>query len=383
MSIKEYLLNLKKKLGFLKKEEGKSVEKILSDSLTEEEKQRADEVSNESCSLEEFPRKKIDDFLSWYATVLPSWNDSIKVEEEIKSMQKFIEKVAVWYELRYPNYAITGNKKEFMNDNISNLNMFEENFYIKELLGEDSIINDLDWSAFYNTKAFVNNLFYKEKDYFVRPSYEKYRLINGYHLELSKTGRVLSFDGLDYYKLKKHEVNGKDIKEVVTLLKEKEIIPPTGNEIDKEIQIYEGKKERKEKMLDAIMYRIIERGDTYSIGARRGLLFAKEFKLDLLIPITYEIVLGNDRYIDVFLREANKDEEVREPLKFLVPLFNPKYSEKDIEKMLMTKEEKKQEKQLQQKLVNILATKADNDETKEDVKVLRIQKKLNKSKNRH
>ena len=29
MSIKEYLLNLKKKLGFLKKEEGKSVEKIL------------------------------------------------------------------------------------------------------------------------------------------------------------------------------------------------------------------------------------------------------------------------------------------------------------------------------------------------------------------
>lgn len=111
-------------------------------------------------------------------------------------------------------------------------------------------------------------------------------------LNLAKTGRVLSFDGLDYYKLKKNEVNGKAVKEVVALLKEKEIISPTGNEIDKEIQIYEGKKERKSKMLDAIMYRIIERGDTYSIGARRGLLFAKEFKLDLLIPITYEIVLG-------------------------------------------------------------------------------------------
>ena len=39
MSIKEYLLNLKEKLGFFKKEEGKSAEKILSDSLTEEEKQ--------------------------------------------------------------------------------------------------------------------------------------------------------------------------------------------------------------------------------------------------------------------------------------------------------------------------------------------------------
>lgn len=367
MSIKEYLLNLKEKLGFFKKEE--------------EPKEK--EISKKSYTLEELPQKKIDDFLSWYATVLPSWNEKIKVEEEIKSMQNFIEKVAVWYELRYPNFAISGKTDGLVNDWVSNLTMFEDNPYIKDLLGEDSIVNDLDWSEFYNTKAFINNLCFKEREYFVRPSYEKYILINGYHLELSKNGRVLSFAGLKQYGLKSKEVNGKDVKEVVTLLKEKEIIPPTGNEIDKEIQIYEGKKERKEKMLDAIMYRIIERGDTYSIGARRGLLFAKEFKLDLLIPITYEIVLGNDRYIDVFLREANKDEEVREPLKFLVPLFNPKYSEKDIEKMLMTKEEKKQEKQLQQKLVNILATKADNDETKEDVKVLRIQKKLNKSKNRH
>ena len=38
MSIKEYLLNLKEKLGLSKKEERKSVGKILSDDLTEEEK---------------------------------------------------------------------------------------------------------------------------------------------------------------------------------------------------------------------------------------------------------------------------------------------------------------------------------------------------------
>ena len=367
MSIKEYLLNLKEKLCFFKKEE--------------EPKEK--EISKKSYTLEELPQKKIDDFLSWYATVLPSWNEKIKVEEEIKSMQNFIEKVAVWYELRYPNFAISGKTDGLVNDWVSNLTMFEDNPYIKDLLGEDSIVNDLDWSEFYNTKAFINNLCFKEREYFVRPSYEKYILINGYHLELSKNGRVLSFAGLKQYGLKSKEVNGKDVKEVVTLLKEKEIIPPTGSEIDKEIQIYEEKKERKEKMLDAIMCRIIERGDTYAIGARRGLLFAIEFKQSTLLPLTFETTLGYDPYIDVFLREANKDEEVREPLKFLVPLFNPKYSEKDIEKMLMTKEEKKQEKQLQQKLVNILATKADNDETKEDVKVLRIQKKLNKSKNRH
>ena len=120
--------------------------------LAKNEEPKVEEISEKSYTLEELPKKKINGFLNWYATVLPSWNDTIKVEEEIKSMQKFIEKVAVWYELRYPNYAITGNKKEFMNDTISNLNMFEENFYIKELLGEDSIINDLDWSAFYILK---------------------------------------------------------------------------------------------------------------------------------------------------------------------------------------------------------------------------------------
>ena len=165
------------------------------------------------------------------------------------------------------------------------------------------------------------------------------------------------------------------------MLKEKEIISPTGNEIDKEIQIYEGKKERKSKMLDAIMYRIIERGDTYSIGARRGLLFAKEFKLDLLIPITYEIALGNDRYIDVFLRAANRNSELEESIRWLLALFKPEYNEKDVDEMLKTKEEKRQEKQLQQRLVNILATKADNDKDKEDIKVLRIQRKLNKCRN--
>jgi hypothetical protein len=365
MSIKEYLLNLKEKLGFFKKEE--------------EPKEK--EISKKSYTLEELPQKKIDDFLSWYATVLPSWNEKIKVEEEIKSMQNFIEKVAVWYELRYPNFAISGKTDGLVNDWVSNLTMFEDNPYIKDLLGEDSIVNDLDWSEFYNTKAFINNLCFKEREYFVRPSYEKYILINGYHLELSKNGRVLSFAGLKQYGLKSKEVNGKDVKEVVTLLKEKEIIPPTGSEIDKEIQIYEEKKERKEKMLDAIMCRIIERGDNYAIGARRGLLFAIEFKQSTLLPLTFETTLGYDPYIDVFLREANKYEETKEPLKFLVPLFNPKYSEKDIDEMLKTKEEKEQEKQLRQRLVNILATKAGNDETKEDVKVLRIQRKLNKSRN--
>ena len=367
MSIKEYLLNLKEKLGFSKKEE--------------EPKEK--EISKKSYTLEELPQKKIDDFLNWYATVLPSWNEKIKVEEEIKFMQNFIEKVAVWYELRYPNYAITGDKNNFMIDGISNYNMFEDNPYIKDLLGKNSVVNDLDWSEFYNTKSFINNLSAKEKEYFVRPSYEKYILINGYHLELNKNGKVISCPGLSrHYKLKNSMVIGKDIKEVVTLLKEKEIIPPTGNELDKEIQIYEGKKERKEKMLDAIMCRIIERGYTYSIGARRGLLFAKEFKLDLLIPVTYEIALGYDPYIDVFLRETNKAKDLSNSLKFLFLIFKPEYNEKDIDEMLKTKEEKEQEKQLRQRLVNILATKADNDETKEDVKVLRIQRKLSKSKNR-
>lgn len=218
MSIKEYLLNLKEKLGFFKKEEQK------------------EEVSKNGYIIEELPRKGINSFLNWYAKHLPEWDENIKVEEEIKFMQNFIEKVAVWYELRYPDYAITGDKNNFMIDGISNYNMFEDNPYIKDLLGKDSVVNDLDWSEFYNTKSFINNLSAKEKEYFVRPSYEKYILINGYHLELNKNGKVISCPGLSrHYKLKSSMVIGKDIKEVVTLLKEKEIIPLAGSEIEKQI----------------------------------------------------------------------------------------------------------------------------------------------------
>lgn len=364
MSIKEYLLNLKEKLGFFKKEEQK------------------EEVSKNGYIIEELPRKGINSFLNWYAKHLPEWDENIKVEEEIKFMQNFIEKVAVWYELRYPDYAITGDKNNFMIDGISNYNMFEDNPYIKDLLGKDSVVNDLDWSEFYNTKSFINNLSAKEKEYFVRPSYEKYILINGYHLELNKNGKVISCPGLSrHYKLKSSMVIGKDIKEVVTLLKEKEIIPLAGSEIEKQIQIYEDKQIRKDNMLYATMCRIIERGATTSIGARRSLLFAREFKQITILPISFEIVLGYDPYIDVFLKEASKDEYLRENIKFLLSIFKPEYSKKDIDEMLKTKEEKEEEKQLHQRLVNVLANRVNEEEAKEGAKVLRIQRKLSKNRN--
>lgn len=366
MNIKEYLLNLKERLGIFKKEE-----------------QKEEEVLKKSYTLEEIPRKKIYNFLNWYATILPKWDENIKVEEEIKFMQNFIEKVAVWYELRYPDYAITGNKNNFILNNISNYNMFEDNPYIKDLLGEDSVVNNLDWSEFYNTKSFINNLSAKEKEYFVRPSYEKYILINNYHLELSKKGRVVSFDGLKHYGLEKSMVVGKDIKEVVTLLKEKEIIPPNGSEIEEQIQLYEDKQIRKDNMLYAIMCRIIERGDTNSIGARRALLFAREFRQTTILPISFEIVLGYDPYIKAFLKESSKDEYLRENIKFLLSIFKPEYSEKDIDEMLKTKKEKEEEKQLHQRLVNVLASRVNEDEAKEMAKVLRIQRKLNNSRNSH
>ena len=63
---------------------------------------------------------------------MPSWNEKIKVEEENNSMQNLIEKEAVWYELRYPNFAISGKTDGLVNEWVYNLTMFEDNPYIKD-----------------------------------------------------------------------------------------------------------------------------------------------------------------------------------------------------------------------------------------------------------
>ena len=72
-------------------------------------------------------------------------------------MRNFIEKMAVWYELRYPDYEINrlmpGSSQEAIEINDV---MFNSNKYINELFDENADVRALDWDEFYNAKAFIN-----------------------------------------------------------------------------------------------------------------------------------------------------------------------------------------------------------------------------------
>lgn len=112
--------------------------------------------------------KNIDHFLDWYYQFLLN-NDIFlsNIDTAVKNMEDFIEKMAIWYELRYPDYEIAklipyGNRER----QDINKTMFEDNSYINDLLYDDEDIKCLEWADFYNRETFIKSLPNKEKRYF-------------------------------------------------------------------------------------------------------------------------------------------------------------------------------------------------------------------------
>jgi hypothetical protein len=67
-----------------------------------------------------------------------------------------------------------------------------------------------------------------------------------------------------------------------------------------------------------VLYRIIERGGSRS-GGRRGFRFAKEMKLDTILPISYAITDNSDPHISDFLKQASNDFSVYDAEKIIIP----------------------------------------------------------------
>ena len=103
-------------------------------------------------------------------------------------------------------------------------------------------------------------------------------------MHLTKKGLIKDVEGIHYdYQY----FYGKHIKDVVTFFKKNKIESSKYIELEKEIKKYENKKYQKEEMLNCIMYIIIERDCEF--GAKRALLFAKEFNRNIDIPLKYGI----------------------------------------------------------------------------------------------
>ncbi len=240
---------------------------------------------------------KVDEFIDWFTETMVKkryYTDIGEYSIPI-NMRNFIEKMAVWYELRYPDYEINrimpGSSQE---QTEINKVMFANNQYTNDILDEDSEIKDLDWDEFYNTKAFINSLPWSERDLFSRPKYQNIvywnRKHSSAHLHLTSNGFVEMSEYMDCVipEISNKDLEGKNIKEIVNILKERGVKFPDNNEFEKAIEDYDNRVYQKEEMLNCVMYRIIERGEN-RFGPRRAFLFAKEFGRNIDIPMAYGV----------------------------------------------------------------------------------------------
>lgn len=187
------------------------------------------------------------------------------------------------------------------------------------------------------------------------------------------------------------ELIGMNIKDVIVILKEKYNCTDKQLKcIIEEINNYDNKIMFKEELLNCVMYRIIERGGN-RMGPRRGFLFAKEFGRNIDIPMMYAID-RSDPGLRLFINEYIKAGGSKDLICYIGYFSRTNEMKKldtiSIQNLILTQNNNAatkytpEEDELYQRLVNVLASQVDQDEVrKEEVKQLRLQRRLNNSKN--
>ena len=340
---------------------------------------------------------RVDEFIDWYFENMVKGNyTDIREYHAPREMRDLIEKIAVWYELRYPSYEINrlmpGSGQEQINVNDV---MFKNNPYVNELLDENSDAKELDWNDFYNTNVFMKSLPWEERCYFTKPRYRNIVYLNPNsrvaHLHLTKNGFVEMAEDVTGYTesvIKDEELTGLNVRDVVKLFQEKGIELPENNELEKTINEANKWIQQKEGILDCAMYRIIERGGN-RIGPRRAFLFAKEFGRNIDIPMMYAVD-RSDPGLRLFMNEYIKSGGSKD-LECYVGYFS-RASKKEkldtvtIQDLILTLWNDAatfytpEEDELHQRLVNAIASQVDQEVVKqEEVKRLRLERKLEKS----
>lgn len=336
---------------------------------------------------------KVDMFIDWYfKNMVKGKYTDIGEYNQPNVMRNLIEKMAVWYELRYPDYEINrlfpgSDQEQIFVDNI----MFNDNKYINQLFDKDSDIRILEWDEFFNTDAFINSLSWEEKIKFDIPQYrEIVYLDNGNrisHLHLTKKGIVEMSENISTYTnsvIKDEELEGLHIREVVELFKNRGIALPSDNELEQVIQCADKYMYQKEEMLNCVMYRIIERGGN-RIGPRRAFLFAKEFERNIDIPMMYAVDLS-DPGLRKFMNEYIKAGGSKNLLCYIGYFFRTNKKQKlktvPIERLILILNNNAatfytpEETELHQKLANALNYKLGQDISNQDeTKRLKLKRK--------
>lgn len=229
--------------------------------------------------------KKIDELEKKYCETLKKLGYT-NIKDEKETYMNFVDKMASWYEMKFSDPKIYDL---FQNKNLK--------------LASDFFSSSTD--ALYDTSTFINKYISNEKYMIKKATYSKYLYLDDkQYLELSPKGTIKNaFISTNH----KYILIGKHITQIPTIAKELDL---TFNEesIKNEIEKFNAETKLREIILDTIMYKIMKRGGI-RIGPRRALLFAKEFKRNIDIPMQYGIDTtdANDiTLIKIYLKNGGK-----------------------------------------------------------------------------
>ncbi len=372
--MKKILLRIKK---FVEEIANESEE--YNDLIIEQENKRYDDFKTIDQQLE--------DYFKWYQdNILDYQCRDEEKNEELKKLKKLISKFVAWYEIRYPDYELSCMVPFPYSD---------DSFPMNEILKEEKQVSDeFDWATFYDKKVFLKSLSIEEK-MLISNKYifngarwlhfkSQNDLLYGIQVKLSKKMNVsylfnITLNSIEHLS----NIKGKNIDEAIQILKEH------GYELEKNdrsfLEYYNSKKENSCKILEAVMYSLMKSGGRYA-GPRRALLFAKDFKLNLDIPMSYGIIMDDEDtlyLIDEYLKNGGSEdltcyvESFRKDKKIM--------SLKDIiEKFLndepsyeVQREISSRKYDLEEQLVTILNSQINSEELEnERIKKYRIERKL-------
>lgn len=328
-------------------------------------------------SKKEIPSEEIEEKVG-IDRFLDKYKDNFNIEEE-RRMRRFMEKMVTIYEIIYPDESLAG--EEFINDSFVNQVMFKNTDI------------DLDWSKFLSIKSMIKLLSEDEKNFLRKPKYKTEINLTSNNiwnpwdsLTLTKNGVIKKVRlNKERSALKGIELVGKRAVNVIGELEDKGISEKAYIELKEEVARVDRLKVQRREMLDCIMECIMQNGNDY-IGARRALLFAHDFNLDLDKALKYELCVTTDEVdIATYLKQYNDFGGNMEYAKNLLfseeSLYAGCYNnEQELNVALRSEEEKEKAKELMGRLVSTLYGSIDQEELeKEKVKKLRLERKLNKN----
>ena len=244
---------------------------------------------------------KIAQFIKWYKNNL--YDGKYRTPKEIIN---FIEKIAVWYELRYPEYEITKMLTSvYKEEKDVTEEMFYKNEKINKILNNSNNKLDLTFSTFYNQTSFINSLPSEESDMLREPTFPsiiyigsndslvffsafkspRYIKTRDSHIHFNSDSTVDEIEGIYGIGYEEFKFVGLKAEECEKVLRNMKLLNKK-NKLQVEIERYNKELNFRNGLLECVIYRIIDRGG-YKIGPKRAFLFAKEFNSNINIPMLY------------------------------------------------------------------------------------------------